>query len=125
MSQEHERRVYPRIETEWPLYMDTGEGQQQVGHVANISLSGALLRFDEGYKLDPETHSVTLTLRNDALNLPELSLSGLRTWSDIAEDSVNLAILVEELDSDRRNAYVRYLSRSDRLQVTAIVEQAG
>lgn len=125
VAQQNEKRAYPRIETAWPLVRESREGQKRIGHVANISLSGALLKFEEGYELEPGVHSVTLRLKNEVLGLPELALRGLREWEQSEKGALDLGIEVRELDHDTKVSFVRYLSRSDGLHVTAVIESGS
>ena len=38
-----DKRVYPRIDSEWPLFLEREGARRQIGRVKNISLSGAHL----------------------------------------------------------------------------------
>ena len=76
-----EKRIHPRIDSDWPLFFITDEGQKRIGYVKNISLSGASLIFAKEYSLIPEKHNFTLKLRNPQLEPSELSIAGLKEWT--------------------------------------------
>lgn len=116
-----EKRIYPRIDSDWPLFFITDDGQKQIGYVKNISLSGASLVFTKEYSLIPEKHNFTLRLRNPQLEPSELSIAGLKKWTKIEKNVVYLGLVLEELEKGKKSAFVRFLSRSDKLHVEAIL----
>lgn len=115
------RRVYPRIQSDWKLLLETDEGTKEIGYVTDISLSGASLRFTSEYELDEERHRFTLTLRNRQLEPDELVISGLKEWEKPGKNEVFLGIALDGLDREKRSAFVRFLSRSDKLEAEAIL----
>ncbi len=116
-----ERRIYPRIETDWPLFVLTDDGQKQVGHVNNISMSGALLIFSEIYDLDPEKHTFTLKLKNQQLDPSEIALKGLKNWTRVKKNEIILSLSLEKVDRDKRTQFTKLLSRSDKLHVESML----
>ncbi len=116
-----ERRIYPRIETDWPLFVLTDDGQKQVGHVNNISMSGALLIFSEIYDLDPEKHTFTLKLKNQQLDLSEIALKGLKNWTRVKKNEIILSLSLEKVNRDKRTQFTKLLSRSDKLHVESML----
>ena len=116
-----ERRVYPRIETDWPLFVITDDGQKQVGHVNNISMSGALLIFSEIYDLDPEKHTFTLKLKNQQLDPSEIALKGLKNWTRVKKNEIILSLSLEKVDREKRTQFTKLLSRSDKLHVESML----
>jgi len=103
-----ENRVYPRIESDWKLYLESPEGKREIGYVKDISLSGASLQFVKEYGLEPGKHRFTLKLTNRQLEPSELIISVL-------------GITLDRLDREKRSRFVRFLSRSDKLQAEAIL----
>ncbi len=116
-----ESRVYPRIESEWKLFLESPEGKREVGYVKDISLSGASLHFVKEYGLKPGKHRFTLKLTNSRLDPSELIISGLKEWERREKNEVFLGIMIERLDREKRANFVRFLSRSDKLQAEAIL----
>ena len=116
-----ERRVYPRIETDWPLFVLTDDGQKQVGNVNNISMSGALLIFSEIYDLDPEKHTFTLKLKNQQLDPSEIALKGLKNWTRVKKNEIILSLSLEKVNRDKRTQFTKLLSRSDKLHVESML----
>ncbi len=116
-----ERRVFPRIETDWPLFVITDDGQKQVGHVNNISMSGALLIFSKIYDLDPEKHTFTLKLKNQHLDPSELALKGLKKWTRVKKNEIILSLSFEKVHRENKTQFTHFLSRSDKLHVEAML----
>jgi hypothetical protein len=116
-----ENRVYPRIESDWKLYLETSKGKREVGYVKDISLSGASLHFVKEYGLEPGKHRFTLKLTNSQLDPSELIISGLKEWERREKNEVFLGIAIDRLEREQRSNFVRFLSRSDRLQAEAIL----
>jgi hypothetical protein len=115
------KRVFPRIDSDWPLYLQTAEGQKKIGQVINISLSGALLHFNRDYKLEKDKNLFHLKLYNKNIDPPELILEGLREWSKVGGKEQVLALSIEKLNRETRSQFIRFLSRSDKLEVEAIL----
>jgi hypothetical protein len=115
------KRVFPRIDSDWPLYLQTAEGQKKIGQVINISLSGALLHFTRDYKLDKDKNLFHLKLHNKNIDPQELVLEGLREWSKVEGKKQTLALSIENLNREARSNFIRFLSRSDKLEVEAIL----
>ena len=107
-----EHRVYPRIQSDWKLYLESGEGKREVGYVKDISLSGASLHFTTECGLEPGKHRFTLKLTNSQLEPAELIISGLKEWERREENEVFLGIALDRLDREKRSGFVRFLSRS-------------
>ena len=118
------KRVYPRIDSDWPLYLKSGEGQKRIGQVINISLSGALLHFNKDYVLEKDKNLFILKLYNRHMDPPELILEGLREWSKTEENEVSLALSIEKLHREEKSNFVRFLSRSEKLEVEAFLMEA-
>ncbi len=116
-----ERRIYPRIETDWPLFVITDGGQKQVGHVNNISMSGALLIFSKIYDLDPEKHTFTLNLKNLQLDPSEIAIKGLKNWTRVKKNEIILSLSLEKVDREKRTQFTKLLSRSDKLHVESML----
>ncbi|HEB32972.1 MAG TPA: hypothetical protein ENI15_19175 [Spirochaetes bacterium] len=116
-----ERRIFPRIETDWPLIVITDDGQKQVGHVNNISMSGALLIFSKIYDLDPEKHTFTIRLKNQHLDPSELALKGLKKWTTVKKNEIILSISFEKVHREKKTQFTHFLSRSDKLHVEAML----
>jgi hypothetical protein len=116
-----ENRVYPRIESDWKLYLETPEGKREVGYVKDISLTGASLHFVKKQDLEPGKHRFTLKLSNRQLDPSELTISGLKEWERREKNEVFLGIAIERLEREKRSTFVRFLSRSDKLQAEAIL----
>lgn len=115
------KRVYPRIDSDWPLFLKTEGGQKKIGQVINISLSGALLHFNKDYELEKEKNIFILKLTNKNMDPPELTLEGLREWSRVEEREVSLALSIDKLHRQEKSNFVRFLSRSDKLEVEAFL----
>ncbi len=116
-----ENRVYPRIESDWKLYLESPKGKREVGYVKDISLSGASLQFAKEYGLEPGKHRFTLKLTNSQLEPTELIISGLKEWERREQNEIFLGITLDRLDREKRSSFVRFLSRSDKLQAEAIL----
>lgn len=116
-----ESRVYPRIESDWKLFLESPEGKREVGYVKDISLTGASLHFVKEHGLEPGKHRFTLKLTNSQLDPSELIISGLKEWERRENNEVFLGIMIERLDREKRTNFVRFLSRSDKLQAEAIL----
>lgn len=116
-----DKRVYPRIDSEWPLFLERGGARRQIGRVRNISLSGAHLLFTEGYVLNEDRAVVTLKLVNTQIDPAELIISGLREWKEAGKDEVQVGLILNEMEKAARSQLVRFLSRSDKLHVEAIL----
>ena len=116
-----EKRIYPRIISYWPLFLATEKGQKRIGYIKNISLSGALLFFSEDYELETGRHKFSLKLKNQQLKPEELTLTGLKEWVATKKNEVHLALALEELEREKRSVFVRFLSRSDKLHIEAVL----
>ena len=116
-----DRRLFPRIESDWPLFFITGEQKKQIGYVRNISLTGAELFFFKEQDLDPDKTNFILKLRNPQMTPEDLTLEGLREWSQTEEEEATLSLSLEEVKGEKRKNFVRYLSRSDKLHVEAFL----
>ncbi len=116
-----EKRVFPRIVSDWPLFVSTDQGQKRIGYVKDISLSGALLFFAEGYKLDLEKHKFSIKLKNIQLSPPELILTGLKEWTEIKENEIILGLALDKVEKEERKSFIHFLSRSDKLQVEVFI----
>jgi len=116
-----ERRIYPRIETDWPLFVITDDGQKQVGHVNNISMSGALLIFSKIFDLDPENHTFTLNFKNLQLDPSEIAIKGLKNWTRVKKNEIILSLSLEKVNREKRTQFTQLLSRSDKLHVEAML----
>ena len=116
-----ESRVYPRIQSDWKLYLESPEGKREIGYVKDISLTGASLQFVKEYGLEPGKHRFTLKLTNSQLEPTELIISGLKEWERREQNEIFLGIAIDRLDREKRSSFVRFLSRSDKLQAEAIL----
>ena len=116
-----EKRVFPRIDSEWPLFLERAGARRQIGRVKNISLSGAHLLFTEGYQLNENRNVVTLKLVNTQLTPSELIISGLREWKEAEKNEVQLGLILGDMEKETRSRLLRFLSRSDKLHVEAIL----
>jgi hypothetical protein len=116
-----EKRAFPRIDSDWPLFLESKEGRAKIGYIKNISLSGALIFFTDEYSLDSEKHRFTLLVKNDQLTPSEIILTGLREWTHVEKKTIMLGLVLEKLEKEQRVAFVRFLSRSDRLHVEAFL----
>ena len=116
-----ENRVYPRIQSDWKLYLERPEGKQEVGYVKDISLTGASLHFTTENGLQPWKHRFTLKLTNSQLEPKELIITGLKEWERREKNEFFLGIMIDRLERDKRSSFVRFLSRSDKLQAEAIL----
>lgn len=118
-----DKRLFPRIESDWPLFLVTDGGKKQIGYVKNISLSGAVLFFFKEHDLYPDKNNFLLKLRNPQMSPEELTLEGLREWTSMEGDEATLALSLEEVKGEKRKNFVRFLSRSDKLHVEAFLYQ--
>ncbi len=116
-----ENRAYPRIQSDWKIYLESPEGKREVGYVKDISLSGASLQFVKEYGLEPGKHRFTLKLANSQLVPSELIITGLKEWERREQNEVFLGIAIDRLDREKRSSFVRFLSRSDKLKAEAIL----
>jgi len=116
-----EDRVYPRIQSDWKLYLESPAGKREVGYVKDISLSGASLQFVKEYGLEPGKHRFTLKLTNSQLEPSELIITGLKEWERKEQNEVFVGIAIDRLEREKRSSFVRFLSRSDKLQAEAIL----
>lgn len=116
-----ENRVYPRIQSDWKLFLESSKGKREIGYVKDISLSGASLQFVKEYGLEPGKHRFTLKLTNSQLEPAELIISGLKEWERREKNEVFLGIAIDRLGRDKRSIFVRFLSRSDKLHAEAIL----
>ena len=91
-----QKRVFPRIKSDWPLSHTTKEGQKNIGYVKNISLTGVHIKFSKDYKLDPEKHTFNLKLKNKQLEPEELSIVGLKEWTNVEKNEVQLGLSLEK-----------------------------
>ena len=119
-----EKRVYPRIKSDWQLFLATGETQKPIEYVRDISLSGASLFFSEDYELDPSKHRFTLQLKNRQLEPSELIISGLKEWETREKNEVFLGITIEKLEKEKKTTLLHFLSRSDKLEAQAFLLEA-
>jgi hypothetical protein len=116
-----ENRVYPRIESDWKLFLESAGEKREVGYVKDISLTGASLHFVKEHGLEPGKHRFTLKLTNSQLDPSELIITGLKEWERREKNEVFLGIMIDRLDREKRSTFVRFLSRSDKLQAEAIL----
>lgn len=116
-----ENRVYPRIQSDWKLFLESSKGKREIGYVKDISLTGASLQFVKEYGLEPGKHRFTLKLTNSQLEPTELIISGLKEWERREQNEIFLGIAIDRLDREKRSSFVRFLSRSDKLQAEAIL----
>lgn len=121
-----ERRVYPRVESEWKLFLETKSGEtEEIGYVQNISLSGVSLKLARAHAVQTEQHRLMIRLRNPRLNPPEELIRGLKEWEFRTKDEAFVGISPEKLTPQARRNVVRFLSRSDRLQVEAFLVKSS
>ena len=118
-----EKRAFPRIQSDWKLYVEGPKGKSEVGYLKDISLSGASLHFSKEYDLDRDKHRFTLKLTNNQIDPAELIISGLKEWEVIERNEVFLGISIDLLERAKRSSFVRFLSRSDKLQAEATIVQ--
>lgn len=116
-----EKRVYPRIDSDWPLFLSSEEGKKGIGFIKNISLSGAQLAFFENYILDSKRHRFTIILKNKQLNPSELTIAGLKEWTQVEKKEIMLGLVLEEIEKEKRAILIRFLSRSEKLHVKAFL----
>ncbi len=116
-----EERIYPRIRSEWKLFLSTEGGNKQIGYIIDISLTGVLLFLSEDYKIELGKHRFTLKLENKQLSPSELTISGLKEWDKKGKNAFFLAIKLDKLDKDKRTAFIHFLSRSDKLHAQAFL----
>ena len=112
-----EKKEYPRIRSDWSLFLSTGEDHRKIGYVRDISLSGALLVFSEDYSLDHSKHRFSLKLMNEQLDPPELEIGGLKEWEKREENEIFLEMRLDELEKEQKRSFIQFLSRSDRLEI--------
>ena len=123
---EYERRVYPRIESSWKLFVEDESGRtEEIGHVQDISLSAVSLQFSKAYALRKDRHRLTLKLRNPHLHPSEQIIKGLKEWEFRTDTEVFVGLSLEKLAPQDRRNLVRFLSRSDRLHVEAILVESA
>ena len=116
-----EQRVYPRIDSEWPLFLERENARTRIGRVKDISLSGVHLLFTEGFQLKEDRTVLTVKLVNTRITPSELTISGLREWKEVKQNEVQIGLVLNTLDKEARSKLIRFLSRSDRLHVEAIL----
>jgi c-di-GMP-binding flagellar brake protein YcgR len=116
-----DKRVYPRIDSEWPLFLEKEGTRRQIGQVKDISLTGVHLLFTEGYVLNEDRAVVTLKLVNTQMAPSELIISGLKEWKDPSKNEVQVGLILSDMEKMTRSKLVRFLSRSDKLHVEAIL----
>jgi hypothetical protein len=116
-----EQRVYPRIDSEWPLFLEREKERRRIGQVKDISLSGVHLLFTEGFHLKEDRTVVTVKLVNTQITPSELVISGLREWKEVGKDDVHIGLVLSDMDKETKSKLVRFLSRSDKLHVEAIL----
>ena len=121
----NQKRVFPRIKSDWPLFHTTKEGQEKIGYVKNISLTGVHIIFSKDYNLDPEKHTFNLKLKNNQLEPAELSIIGLKEWTSVEKNELQLGLSLEKFDRAKRSHFVRFLSRSDKLHVEVFLIENG
>jgi hypothetical protein len=121
MTMKKEKRAYPRIQSDWRLFLAVGGLQKPIGYVKDISLTGALLFFTEEYELDPDKHRFTLKFKNPQLDPSELVISGLKEWEKREKNEIFLGITLEKLEKEKRTVFIHFLSRSDKLQAQAFL----
>jgi hypothetical protein len=119
------KRVYPRIRSDWELFLSAEGENKPIGHVRDISLSGALLEFSENYALEPGKHKFSLKIINKQLHPPELVIVGLKEWEITKGNEVYLGIVLDRMEIGLKSSLMRFLSRSDKLQVQAYLIEAG
>jgi hypothetical protein len=116
-----EKRVYPRIRSDWQLFLAAEGVRKPIGYVRDISLSGALLDFNEDYVLEPGKHRFSLKLRNKQLKPSELVITGLKEWERKEKTEIFLGLLLDEMEKAKRTSLIHFLSRSDKLRVQAFL----
>ncbi len=120
-----ERRVYPRVESEWKLFLETESGEtEEIGYVQDISLSGVSLKLSRAHAVETKRHRLMIRLRNPRLNPPEEVVRGLKEWEFRTGHEAFVGISLEKLTPEVRRNIVRFLSRSDRLQVEAFLSES-
>ena len=116
-----EQRVYPRIDSDWPLFLERQSTRIRIGEVKDISLSGLHLLFTEGFELKEDRTLVTVKLVNTQLTPSELIISGLREWQEVKKNEVRIGLILSDMDRETKSKLLRFLSRSDKLHVEAIL----
>ena len=121
-----ENRVYPRIDSEWPLFLEKDEARKKIGQVMNISLSGAHLLFTEGYALNEDRNVVTLKLVNTQTHPFGIDhLRAKRMEEGAGKRGCSLDWSSNDMDKETKSKLLRFLSRSDKLHVEAILLETG
>jgi len=114
-----EKRVYPRIDSSWPLYIESETGLKPIGEVKNISLSGILLSFHDLSRNEPDHMILELILHNPDLASEDIKLIGRSKWTYSGQNEVLLGLSIfEDLQEKKlKDQYIQFLSRSNNLQV--------
>ena len=116
-----EKRIFPRIESDWPLFQITEKGRTKIGYVKNVSLVGVHIVFSKDYTLNPDKHTFNLKLKNMHLDPPELTIKGLKEWTNVEKNEVQLGLSLGKFERNKRTQLIRFLSRSDKLHVKVIL----
>ena len=115
-----DKRVYPRIGSQWPIYVVRDHQRKQVGRILNISLTGICIEL-EGSDVDSTDYSTTITLKNESVWPPELVVHGTRRWKSAEEGTIVIGLELDDIESDTREALIHYLSRNDALSVDCLL----
>ena len=115
-----DKRLYPRIGGQWPIYIMKSQQREQVGRVLNISLSGVCIELDD-QDISISDYSTTIKLTNDTLSPAELVLNATKKWDTVEDDRIVLGLELKGIEAAKRQTLIQYLSRNEALTVECLL----
>ena len=118
----NDRRSEPRHESEWPVYLRSGKNKEQIGDVADISLSGLkIILYDAvEFGAEPESYDLYLCRVQNPMDL--MNITGRIVWSVRSGKSLILGLELGNLDETSREMLQQYMLHQEDLAVQIDVE---
>ncbi len=115
------KRKFPRKESIWPLFLDTGEDQKQIGYIKDISEKGVKLFFIHQDKIEYDKYTFTIKLKKTHSELPELTITGLKRWSEVSEEEIFVGLELQDLEDEKSKAFQNFMEMATDFYVEAVL----
>lgn len=112
------RRIYPRINTQWPVIFFNRVKEEIIGYVNNVSLNGMNFSLKKKNLEDFDNYSILIKIRNPSINPSELEIKGFKKWSMNKNGSIDLGIELNSFTRENKSTFIKYLNRKEELNIT-------
>lgn len=114
------KRIYPRLDVKWPVYLVSNHIQEKIGYVNNVSLSGFYLTSFDNSLFTLKEYSFILR-QSDPINLtPGLYLNGKKRWAENQGDIIHLGIAIKKIKNTERTSLVHLINRRNDLDISLL-----